>query len=302
MAGGLGSFDFSSLPTLASGSADDFYSPNLGLPRDAPAPSSLSDAIGTIPAQYGIDPDYIRKMATAESGGNLNAKAATSSAAGPYQIIGSTADSLGLARADRYDPVKATQAISQFTADNAAGLQKSGFDPTHGALYLSHFAGLGGAKSVLGADPATPVSQILPSSSIAVNPFLRGMSAGDLTAWADRKMSGAPMQMPASAGGAAKPAGFSVSGVTQGAAPAAGATMATPQDQAPPAVPDSFTSAIRSLSGMGGKAGGQSGHGQGRQDDEGGAQPFALQPFRPRRFSLLQFASMLPGDRQGGQR
>lgn len=293
MAGGLGALDFSTLPTLASGLADDFYSPNLGLPRAAPAPSSLADAIGTIPAQYGIDPDYIRKMATAESGGNLNAKAATSSAAGPYQIIGSTADSLGLARADRYDPVKATQAISQFTADNAAGLQKAGFDPTHGALYLSHFAGLGGAKSVLGADPSTPVSQILPASSIAANPFLRGMSAGDLTAWADRKMSGAPKQLPDSVGGPARAAGFSTSGVTQGAAPAGGATMSVPQDQAPPPVPDNFLSAVRSLSGAGAKGGGQ-GQDQGQQGD-GGAQPFALQPFRPRRFSPLQFPSFLPG-------
>lgn len=300
MAGGFNPFGSGSIPSFTSMSLDDSLNPNLGLARAATPAPSLTDAINTIPAGYGVDPAYIRKMAVAESGGNLGAQAATSSASGPYQIIGSTADSLGLDRADRSDPTKATHAISQFTADNAAGLQKAGFDTSHGNLYLSHFAGLGGARSVLGADPSTPVSQILPASSIEANSFLRGMSAGDLRAWADRKMSGGgAMEMPASAGGAARPAGFGLQGAQQGAAPAGGAEMSVPdagQDTSS-AVPSGLASAIRGMAGSGGgKAPGQ---GQQAVDD---IKPFSFSPMKLRAYRPIDFSRVFPGTTRGSTR
>lgn len=251
----------------------------------------LASAIGSIPAQYGVDPDYIRKMAVAESGGNTGAQAATSSAAGPYQIIGSTADSLGISRADRYDPDVSTDAISRFTKANASGLQSAGFDPTHGNLYLSHFAGLGGAKSVLGADPATPVSQLLPSSSIAANPFLRGMSAGDLTDWASRKMSGGPaMQMPATTGGPARPAGFGLTGPQQ-VDPLTGQAVGGSQPATSPygQIGDAL---------QGAQASQQQAKGQQRQSApampaiEGGSSPISLQQAR-QSFDANRFFTML---------
>jgi hypothetical protein len=282
-----------------------------------PIDPDLASAISTIPAQYGVDPGYIQRMAVVESGGNLGAKAATSSAAGPYQIIGSTADALGINRADRYDPTIATDAISRFTRDNATGLQKAGFDTTNGNLYLSHFAGLGGAKSVLGADPTTPVSALLPSSSISANPFLRGMTAGDLTAWADRKMSGgSAMQMPASTGGAARPAGLGLGGPQQQAQPPLPMQSALAPQAAPPGVPAAEPSAqgtgtygeieglLKGLAPRAAAQGQQQGGGGGGGSSLGGmspgGQPMDLGQAR-QQFDARRFFSLLPR-RAGGAR
>ena len=271
----------------------------------------LASAISTIPTQYGVDPDYVRKMAVAESGGALGANAATSSAAGPYQIIGSTADSLGISRADRYDPQIATDAISRFTADNAAGLQKAGFDTSHGNLYLSHFAGLGGAKSVLGADPSTPVSDLLPSSSITANPFLRGMSAGDLTSWAARKVGGtAPvMTMP---GASSAPGRFGLGGVGQSAMPQVdpltGQSVPASADgtQAPQSgAYDDVASLLKGIAPkqaqQNGQGGGQSQRGGGMQiPQDPGARAMSLGQAR-QQFDPSRFYAMLPR-RTGGLR
>jgi hypothetical protein len=66
-----------------------------------------------------------------------------------------------------------------------------------GTQYLAHFAGPQGAVKVLSADPNAPVSSILGDAAVKANPFLQGMTAADLQAWASRKMGGAPQQPPA---------------------------------------------------------------------------------------------------------
>ena len=134
----------------------------------------------------------------AESGGNPNATNPNSSASGAGQFINSTwLDTLAKHRPDltgspeellalRNDPKLSAEMTAAYAGDNQAILAKAGLPVTPGSTYLAHFAGPGGAVSVLNADPATPVAQILPSAMKA-NPFLQGMTAGDLRAWADRK-------------------------------------------------------------------------------------------------------------------
>jgi hypothetical protein len=143
----------------------------------------------------------------AESGGNPNATNPNSSASGLGQFIDSTwLDTIRSARPDlaqgksdadllalKTDPQLSRQMTEAYAAQNGDILSKAGHPVTPGNTYLAHFAGPGGAVSVLNADPATPVSQILPGAMKA-NPFLQGMTAGDLRSWADRKVGGSQPQ------------------------------------------------------------------------------------------------------------
>ena len=70
------------------------------------------------------------------------------------------------------------------TNRNASVLTRAGFEPNGANLYLAHFAGVGGARRLLSADPNTPVERILTPDAIDANPFLRGKTAGQIIAWA----------------------------------------------------------------------------------------------------------------------
>ena len=70
------------------------------------------------------------------------------------------------------------------TNRNASVLSRAGFEPNGANLYLAHFAGVGGARRLLSADPNTPVERILTPDAIDANPFLRGKTAGQIIAWA----------------------------------------------------------------------------------------------------------------------
>ncbi|MBL7406371.1 hypothetical protein INQ30_29095, partial [Escherichia coli] len=79
----------------------------------------------------------------------------------------------------------------------------TGLPDTDGTRYLAHFAGPGGARAVLSADPTTPVVQVLQPGQVSANPFVRPMTAGQLVDWANSKVGGAAptMQMPGGGGG-----------------------------------------------------------------------------------------------------
>jgi hypothetical protein len=136
----------------------------------------------------------------AESGGR-NIGNPRSSAFGPGQFLSSTwLDMLRRTRPDlaslprdqqlalRSDPALSRQMTDAYARQNADYLRQRGHDPTPGNTYLAHFAGPGGAASVLSADPRTKVADILGPKVVAANPFLANMSAGDLRGWAARKM------------------------------------------------------------------------------------------------------------------
>lgn len=150
-----------------------------------------------------------------ESGGNPNATNPRSSASGLGQFIDSTwLDTIKAARPDiaqgksdaellalKTDPQLSREMTQAYADQNGKILAQAGHEVTPGSTYLAHFAGPQGAVSVLSADPTTPVSRLLKASAIEANPFLQGMTAGDLRAWADRKMgnkSAQPQPAPAS--------------------------------------------------------------------------------------------------------
>lgn len=141
---------------------------------------------------------YVDRVAGVESGNNPRAKNPRSTATGLGQVIESTWTAFmrdrhpELMKGDyqslRNDPALSREAIQWYADQNAAGLRSAGLPVRDGTLYLAHFAGPGGARSILSADPNTPIEQVLTPGQIRANPFLRGKTAGDVIAWADRKM------------------------------------------------------------------------------------------------------------------
>ncbi|MGA7805597.1 hypothetical protein [Bradyrhizobium sp.] len=207
----------------------------------------------------------------AESGGNPNATNSNSSAAGPGQFIDSTWLSVlkqhrpdiaaGKSDADllalKTDPVLAPQMTDAYAADNQAVLANNGLPVTPGTTYLAHFAGPGAAVKILQADPGDSAADILGPAATKANPFLRGMTAQGLQAWAAKKMgtaapqpgpqNNAPQAAPAAPGPIAPPGPppiFASAGPQNAGlqAPAAGAEAApmpapSPQPFAAPNVP-----------------------------------------------------------------
>lgn len=178
----------------------------------------------------------------AESGGDPNAKNPNSSASGPGQFLDSTfLDTIKSARPDlaqgksdsellqlKTDPEIGRQMTEAYAAQNQGILSKAGLPVTPGTTYLAHFAGPGGAVGLLNADPNAPASSVLGPSVIKANPFLAGMSAGDVAKWADRKMGGtAPMSIAGPQQPAPAPAPAPAQPVQQ--APAQAAPAAAPQ-------------------------------------------------------------------------
>lgn len=152
----------------------------------------------------------INSIISAESGGDPNARNPNSSASGAGQFIDSTwLATIKNARPDladksdaellalKTDPQLSRQMTEAYAAQNGAILSKAGHPVTPGTTYLAHFAGPQGAVSVLSADPSAPVSSVLTPAAVKANPFLQGMTVGDLRGWADRKM-GSAQPAPAS--------------------------------------------------------------------------------------------------------
>ena len=138
----------------------------------------------------------------AESGGDANARNPRSSAGGLGQFIdstwlnmmakyrpditGSRSDLLAL----KSDPNLSKEMVANYAAENENTLKSAGLEASPGNIYLAHFAGPHGAVKVLQSSPDAPVSAILGEAVARANPFLNGMSAADLKAWADKKVGG----------------------------------------------------------------------------------------------------------------
>ncbi|UZE51919.1 hypothetical protein ONR75_15925 [Rhodopseudomonas sp. P2A-2r] len=108
----------------------------------------------------------------------------------------------------RNDPQLSKEMTAAYAADNGAILSKAGLPVNAGTSYLAHFAGPAGAVGLLNADPSVPAGSIMGAAAVRANPFLAKMTAGDVAAWASRKMGGqaAPMSIAGPAQRAATPA------------------------------------------------------------------------------------------------
>ena len=150
----------------------------------------------------------IDQIISAESGGDPNSKNPNSSASGLGNFIDATwLSMMAKHRPDiqgtpeqllalKNDPALSREMTAAYAADNGKILTGAGYEASPGNTYLAHFAGPQGAVKVLSADPNAPVSAILGAAAVKANPFLQGMTAADLQAWAARKMGGVTQPSP----------------------------------------------------------------------------------------------------------
>lgn len=156
--------------------------------------------------KYQEDPyrNYLSKTSSAESGGNSNAKASTSSALGKYQFLEGTWNAivdkydLGYSLEDRRDPKKSEEVMRLFTKDNEQQLKPIlGRDLTDSERYLGHFLGVGGASNVFKAskkDPNMPINYYISPKAIEANKTVFYNKDGSIKTtkqlydWAEKKM------------------------------------------------------------------------------------------------------------------
>lgn len=118
----------------------------------------IEQTINNSAMELGLNPQFVRRIAEVESGLNPKAKAKTSSASGLFQFTNSTwrqmvkeyGGHLGIQMQDKNNPEANAIMGALHIRDNANGLKNAlGRDPTSGEVYMAHFLGLGGAKSLL---------------------------------------------------------------------------------------------------------------------------------------------------------
>ena len=173
----------------------------------AAPPAAAGDAI---PLSQRVDPAAVLPAIDRAEGRGANS---ASSARGQFQFIDNTfvdefkANFPDIARGltkeqileYRNSTLPDGRPIEQFLGEahtnrNARELEKSGFEPNGANLYLAHFAGLGGARSLLRADANTPVERVLSEDAIKSNPFLRGKTVGQIRQWAADSVDYGPGQ------------------------------------------------------------------------------------------------------------
>lgn len=169
-------------------------------------PKTAKQALGLTPA---VSSDIDDRIMGSESSGDATATNPNSTATGGGQFISSTWVRLmkekepalvaGKSRAQilemRNDPNLSRRATGYYRLENTDVLKSANVPITDGNIYLAHFAGGGGATKILQAIQSGQGGQsagaILGQAVVDANPFLKGMTASDLSAWADKKM-GAP--------------------------------------------------------------------------------------------------------------
>lgn len=150
------------------------------------SPADLSPAPGGYPA-------FRRAL---ESGGQADAANPNSSALGPDQFIASTwlktvADAApdwakGLTKAQllalRTDPAKSGEMAAVLDQHNATALTQAGVEVTDQTLYAAHHFGAKRAIEFANAADDAPVASILTKAQLKANPYLDGLTKGQLLA------------------------------------------------------------------------------------------------------------------------
>ena len=159
---------------------------------------------GEAPQQGSLSQGVISQIVQVESGGDRFAKARTSSAYGVGQFISSTWMNMvrkyrpdllkGRSKAQvlelRSNPALSRQMTELYAEENRQVLVKNRLPVNAANIYMLHFLGPTGGRNVLAAKANTPVSRLLPARSIRANrSILEGKTAGQVRAWAARKMN-----------------------------------------------------------------------------------------------------------------
>ena len=168
------------------------------------APAVASSGGGGAVTGGGAVEALVNQIIQVESAGVATAKNPRSTATGLGQFIESTWLRMmrtyrpdlvaSMTRAQllqlRNDPGLSREMVTNLARENESFLRQRGHQITAGRLYLAHFLGPGGAHTALSSPPQATVLQVMGANVVRANPFLRGKTIADLTAWSDRKMRG----------------------------------------------------------------------------------------------------------------
>jgi hypothetical protein len=144
---------------------------------------------GLAPAM-GALPKGIMQIARLIHAGEGTGKNPSSSAKGPYQFVdgtfvgefrknypdrakGMSDDSIVALKRGPEGAAISSQMGPKFIANNAKIVERAGFEPDAGNVYLAHFLGPDTAVKVLRADPNAPISRYVSEEAIKANPPLQ---------------------------------------------------------------------------------------------------------------------------------
>jgi hypothetical protein len=159
---------------------------------------------GTLTDQSESEKRLLDRLMIAESGGKQFAKNPLSSALGPFQFVEGTfldimrrmKPALTRGRSDaeilrlRVDPEISRDAALIYIRETAKFFAAKNVAATPANLRLAFFVGQTGALKVLAASSDKPVSSFLSASTLAANPWLRVLTAGQLIRWSSRQVGG----------------------------------------------------------------------------------------------------------------
>lgn len=149
----------------------------------------IAEKIRAAAQARGLDPELAVSIARAESSLNPSAKAAKSSASGLFQVTTDTWKQYKGAPGKQFDPDENIRVGMDIIADNMGSLRTAlGREPRPAEVYAAHYFGPAGARSVLAAQPDTPIGDILSKRAIAANPNLKGKTVGAVLAQLEGKV------------------------------------------------------------------------------------------------------------------
>ena len=161
------------------------------------AAGAIGGVVGGVAATVG---GLLGKIIKAESGGNPNAAAKTSSAYGLGQFTKGTFE--GIAK-EKGSPVYGVtweqykkdaniqmKALEYLTTKNQQFLSRSGIPVTSASTYLAHFLGPGGARNIYKYPDNAALNQVVGAAAYNANRsvFDKAKTVGGLKAWASKKM------------------------------------------------------------------------------------------------------------------
>lgn len=120
-----------------------------------------------------LSPDYMKKLAMAESSGNPNAQASTSSAKGLFGFTDGTYKMFADNPAD-FSPEAQAKAAERFTQANVGHLRMNNLPVNDANAYMMHFFGSKDGPKFLKASDDTPVANVVQKTSIDANAGLLG--------------------------------------------------------------------------------------------------------------------------------
>ena len=127
--------------------------------------------------------EYLNRIKAAESGGNKYAKNPFKgqTASGLFQFTKGTWEGMGYDWKDRFDEQKQIEAATKFTKYNDDYLKrKLGIQPNYADLYGAHFLGAAGYAKLYRASNEQPISSVMSSQEISVNPSYTKNKDGSL--------------------------------------------------------------------------------------------------------------------------